>query len=186
MNLNLKKSNDGTVVRVGEVRFSYARVFEPYAPPDSNQKPKYSVCVLIPKTNTEAVSLINNGIAAAAKNGADKYWSGKIPANLKKPLRDGDEEHPDDPEYAGMWFLNARNERKPGVQVFEDGLRYDTEDPDEFYSGCWGGVVLTLYSYNAPGNKGVGVSLGNLIKTRDDTRLSGSRESSDDSWGDLE
>ena len=186
MNLNLKKSE--TSIRIGEVRFSYAHVFEPNpdAVDSKTGKCKYTCAILIPKTNTEAIKLIEEATAAAAQKGKEDKWGGKIPATIKKPLRDGDlEKADDDPTYEGMMFLNCSNLRKPGVQVLDDGIRYEAT-PDDFYSGCWGGVILTFYPYDFSGNKGVGVSLGNCIKTRDGERLSGGGESVDTSFADLE
>ena len=104
MGLNLKKSD--TSIRIGEVRFSYARVFEPYKQ-EGSEVAKYSCCILVPKTNKEAIKLINDAVDAAAQAGAQDKWKGKIPATLKKPLRNGDDEHPDDPTYEGMMFFNC-------------------------------------------------------------------------------
>ena len=182
MGLNVKKSD--TSIRIGEVRFSFPRVFTPGSVDDNSPK-KYSCSILIPKSNTEAIKLIEEATAAAVKRGAEKYWSGKAPANLKKPLRDGDFDREDDPAYEGMWFLNASNPRKPGVQVLEDGMRYDAIE-DDFYAGCYGAVTLDFYPYNKNGNRGVAVSLGNLIKLRDGERLSGGGESVDNSFSDLD
>lgn len=187
MGLNLKKSD--TSIRIGEVRFSYAYVFEPNpkAVDSKTGKLKYTCSILIPKTNKEAIKLVEEATDAAAHEGAEKHWKGKIPANIKKPLRDGDEEKADeDPSYAGMMFLNCSNLRKPGVQVLDDGMRYEATE-DDFYSGCWGAVTLNFFSYDTSGNRGVGASLGNCIKLRDDERLGGSGgESADSSFADLD
>ena len=187
MGLNLKK--DETSIRIGEVRFSYAYVFEPNpkAIDSKTGKCKYTCCILIPNTNKEAIKLVSEATDAAAKTGAEKYWKGKVPATIKRPLRDGDLEKADeDPAYEGMMFLNCSNLRKPGVQVMDDGMRYEAT-PDDFYSGCWGAVTVTFFPYDNNGNKGVGVSLGNCIKLRDDERFSGSGgESADSSFADLD
>lgn len=181
MGLNVKKSD--TAIRIGEVRFSFPRVFTPVKNEDTG-KSKYSCAILIPKANEEALKLIENAVAAAAKKGAEKYWSGKIPNNIHKPLRDGDFDREDDPAYKDMMFLNASNSRRPGVQVLDDGMRFDATE-DDFYAGCWGAVTLDFYPYDAKGNRGVAVSLGNLIKLRDDERLAGGGESVDSSFSDL-
>ena len=182
MGLNLKKSD--TAVRIGEVRFSFPRVFTPVKNEETG-KSKYSCSILIPKDNKEAIKLVEDATAAAAKKGAEKFWSGKIPNNLKKPLRDGDFDREDDPAYEGMMFLNCSNTRKPGVQVMEDGMRYDASE-DDFYAGCYGAVTLEFYPYDQRGNRGVGVSLGNLIKLRDGERLAGGGESAESSFSDLD
>ena len=184
MALNMKKSDDGTSIRIGEVRFSFAKVFTPVKNEETG-KEKYSCSIVISKDNTEALTLVNNAIAAAAKIGAEKYWSGKVPPTLKKPLRDGDNDRPDDEAYENSMFLNASNPHKPGVQVLEDGIRFDANEED-FYSGCYGAAVLSFYPYDKKGNRGVAVSLGNLIKLRDGERLSGGGESADSSFSDLD
>ena len=183
---NYAKQINDTTIRVGEGRFSYAYVWEPKKNEDGTQG-KYSTCFLIPKTQKESLALCEKAIAAAAKAGAEKNWKGKIPANLKTPLRDGDEEHPDDPVYEGMMFFNCSNTKRPAVCVYDEDLGAASEalDEEEFYSGCWGAVIVTFYSYDKNGNRGVGASLGNVIKTRDDERLSGSNLSIDTSFGDM-
>lgn len=183
MGLNLKKTD--TSIRIGEVRFSYANVFVPKKNEDGDGEAKYSCQILIPKSNKEALKLIEEATAAAADKGKEIKWNGKIPALLKKPLRDGAEKEDDDPTYEGMMFLNCSNRRKPGVQVLDDGMRYEANE-DDFYSGCWGAVTLDFYPYDHKGNKGVGVSLGNCIKLRDDDRLGGGGESVDSSFADLD
>ena len=185
-NYNKVIGNDGTTVRVGEGRFSYAYVWEPKKNEETGVS-KYSVSFLIPKENKESIKIVEAAIAEAAKKGAEKFWSGKIPANLKKPLRDGDEDRPDDPVYKGMMFFNASNQNKPCVCVKDEDLGTVVEafDTEEFYSGCYGAIICSFYPYNKNGNRGVAVSLGNVIKTRDGDQLSGSKMSVDASFGDL-
>ena len=62
MNFNKKLSE--TSVRIGEVRFSYAHVFEPRS--TNGGDPKYSVSILIPKSNTGAVKLIEDAVKKIA------------------------------------------------------------------------------------------------------------------------
>jgi len=185
-NYNRVNNTDGTAIRIGEGRFSYAYVFEPRMNEETGVA-KYSCSFLIPKENKEAIKLVENAVAAAAKKGAEKYWSGKVPANLKKPLRDGDVEREDDPVYEGMMFFNCSNARKPHVCVLDEdlGAVVETSDEEEFYSGCWGALTAEFYPFDKKGSRGVAVSLGNVIKTRDGDRLSGSAESADSSFGDL-
>lgn len=182
MGLNLKKSD--TSIRIGEVRFSFPRVFTPGSVDENSQK-KYSCSILIPKENKEAIKLIDEAVDAAANKGAEKYWKGKVPANIHKPLRDGDFDREEDPAYEGMMFLNASNTRKPGVQVREEGVRFEATE-DDFYAGCYGAVTLDFYPYDKNGNRGVAVSLNNLIKLRDGERLAGGGESADSAFSDLD
>ena len=119
-------SRNGTKVITGEVRFSYLHVFEPYAG-EVGQKPKYSVSLLIPKSDKKTIALIQEAVSEATDLGQTTKWGGKVPKNLKLPLRDGDEEKADEhPEYEGMYFINASSERQPGLvdshkqEIFSD------------------------------------------------------------------
>lgn len=171
-----------TNIRIGEVRFSYAHVFEPQK--DDEGKDKYSVAVLWPKTATAITKLVEEAVAAAKEKGKTSKWGGKIPANAKSPIRDGDTEREDDEAYAGMYFLNCSSKQKPGVRVLENGKVVEALDMEDFYSGCWGAVTLNFFPYDSKGNKGVGAGLNNVIKTRDDERLAGGA-SADQDFGDL-
>ena len=83
-----------TKVTTGTVRFSYLHVFEPWAAQEGQEK-RYSVCLLIPKSDKKTLSKIKEAIEAAKKEGAANKFKGKT-AGLKLPLRDGDEERADD------------------------------------------------------------------------------------------
>ena len=93
-----------TKVVTGIVRLSYANVWEAVAINDG--KPKFSVSLIIPKSDTKTVEAINAAIDAAIKEGAAKF-GGKIPnkAALKLPLRDGDVELEDDEAYKNSYFV---------------------------------------------------------------------------------
>ena len=177
-----KKIKD-TSVRIGEVRFSYTAVFQPKKNDDGTPS-KYGVCIIIPKEDTETVNLVKEAIDAAKQRGKLEKWGGKIPANVKSCLRDGDIDREDDGAFAGCYFLNASSRNKPGVKVLEDGVVSDALDEEDFYSGCYGAVTLDFFPYESSGNKGVGAGLNNVIKTRDGDRLSGGR-SADEDFADL-
>lgn len=182
--MNYNKSTGETSCRLGEVRFSYPNVFVPRD--DNNGKAKYSCCVLISKDNTAAIDLLTQKINAAKALGKTKCWEGKIPAVLKGPLHDGDEERHDDPAFAGHYFFNCSSVNKPGVAVLDAGLLTDAiPGGDDFYAGCYGAVVINLFPYSNSGNRGVGVGLTNVVKTRDGERLAGGSASVEDSFGDL-
>lgn len=177
-----KKIKD-TSVRLGEVRFSYTAVFQPKKNDDGTPS-KYGVCIIIPKEDTETVNLVKEAIDAAKQRGKLEKWGGKIPANVKSCLRDGDIDREDDEAFAGCYFLNASSRNKPGVKVLEGGVVSDALDEEDFYSGCYGAVTLDFFPYESSGNKGVGAGLNNVIKTRDGDRLSGGR-SADEDFADL-
>lgn len=183
MSKNYNKRLSDTSARLGEVRFSYAHVFEKYDSNGDADKAKYSVCLLIPKTDTETVNMVKECIAAAEEKGKSSKWGGKIPAKRNSPLRDGDEEEKGG-EYEGMYFMNASSRNTVGVRVLENGKVVEALDQDDFYSGCWGAAAVNFFAYDSNGNKGVGVGLNNVIKTRDDKRLSGG-SSADADFGDM-
>jgi hypothetical protein len=180
---NYNKRIGDTTIRLGEVRFGYVHVFAPRKNDDGTDG-KYGLQILIPKTNTQAVKLIEEAAEAAKQKGPKSGWGNKAAAakKLTANLRDGDEEKEGDPTYEGMWFINANTPttQKPGVRVLENGTVSEALDGDDFYSGCWGAVTVSMYAYSNSGNIGIGCALNNAIKTRDDERLSGSTNADQD------
>lgn len=171
---------NSTKVVTGKVRFCYANVFEAVAM-NEGETPKYSVCILIPKTDTQTIDKINKAVEAAKQAGkakiADK--NGKIPSTLKTPLRDGDEERGDDPAFEGMYFINANSSRKPSIV---DADLNPIMNKDEFYSGCWGRASINFYAYNVQ-SKGVAAGLNNLQKLEDGESLMGGSSAEEDFGG---
>ena len=101
MSKNAKISNPMKVITGADTRWSYANVWEPKS--INGGTPKYSVSLIIPKSDTKTVAKIKAAIEAAYKEGEAKLkGNGKsVPALsvLKTPLRDGDAERPDDEAY---------------------------------------------------------------------------------------
>ncbi len=166
-----------TKVVTGLVRFSYAHLNEPYSNEEGKEK-KYSTAILIPKTDKLTLGRIERAVEAAIEQGKSK-WGGKVPpaSKLKKPLRDGDEEKPDDPNYAGMMFLNCSSKQKPGIV---DANRQQILDADEIYSGMYGFVSLNFFPYDSNGSKGVGAGLNNVMKAKDGEKLGGGSSAEED------
>lgn len=168
--------NTATKVITGKVRLSYVRVWEPE--PDDNGVLWYSTAILIPKSDKETLRKIKSCTDAAAEQGKSK-WGGRIPSSLKKPLRDGDDERPDDEAYAGHYFLNAKSKNKPGIAKpigkGSDGKTKFQEitDTTEVYSGCYVKVSLNFYPFDTKGNKGIAVGLNNIVKVQDGEPLAG-------------
>ena len=163
-----------TKVTTGEVRFSYAHVFEPQSIEGS--EPKYSVSILIDKDDKKTLARVKKAIEAAKQAGAAKF-GGKVPANLKLPLRDGDVDREDDEVYAGKYFIKANCKTKPGLI---DKAGNPIIDSTEFYSGCYGHASITFYAFNTSGNKGIACGLNNIMKTRDGEALGGRAKAEDD------
>lgn len=163
------------------VRLSYVNIFKPRASEDGKE-PKYSVCIMFPKTDTALKKIFDRALDQTAKDDAQK-WGGRVPSNLHYPIHDGDEEKDvvQNPEYKGMWYFNASSTRKPGVL---DENMDEMLDPNELYSGCWARVSVNFSGYNNSGNKGIGAYINNIMKLKDDTRLGGSFASAEDDFGD--
>lgn len=166
-----------TRVVTGEVRLSYAHLFEPQSIQGS--KPKYSVSLIIPKSDRETIGKIERAIDAAIEAGIGKF-GGKRPnkAALKLPLRDGDTER-DDEAYAGCFFINANSTLPP--EVVDQDLN-PVLSPAEVYSGCYARVSLNFYAFNTNGNRGIACGLGNVQKLRDGEPLGGGRTSAADDF----
>jgi len=179
-------NNQTTKVITGKVRLSYAHVFEPASVDGGDEK--YSTAILIPKTDKETLRKIKEATDAAKELGKSK-WNGKIPANCKTPLRDGDSERPDDETYAGCYFLNASSKNKPGIAKpigkGADGKTKFQEitDTTEVYSGCYAKVSLNFYPFDTKGNKGVAAGLNNIVKVQDGDFLGGRSNVNDDFAG---
>lgn len=155
---------------IGLVRFSYVHVWEAVAiSDDANAKKKYSVSLILPKSDTKSINIVKAAIQNALQASIGKL-GGKIPAVWKNPLRDGDTERPDDEAYKGCYFINATSQQKPGIV---NAQRQPITDPDEFYSGCYGYASVNFFAFNANGNKGVACGLNNLMKTKDGESLGG-------------
>lgn len=167
--------NTDTKVITGKVRLSYAHLFKPTAISEG-QEPKYSVCLLIPKSDKATLSKIKKAIEAAKQQGVS-LWGGKIPANLKVPIRDGDEERPDQEEYVGCYFINANSKLKPGIV---DRRLDEILDSTEVYSGCYARASINFFPYNQAGNRGIGCGLNNIQKLEDGDYLGGRSRPEDD------
>ena len=174
-----QKSN--TKVVTGIVRLSYEHVWEPASINGSN--PKYSVSLIIPKSDTKTIAAISAAVDAAIKVGMAKL-GGKVPPKgaLKLPLRDGDAER-DDEAYKGAYFVNANSTTAP--QIVDKAVQ-PILDRTEVYSGCYARVSINFYAFNTNGNKGIACGLGNIQKVRDGEPLSGRTSAADDFATDLD
>jgi hypothetical protein len=179
MSKNVKISNPMKVITGVDTRWSYANVWEPKS--INGGTPKYSVSLIIPKSDTKTIAKIEAAIEAAYKEGEAKLkGNGKsVPALsvLKTPLRDGDAERPDDEAYKNAYFVNANSTTKPGVV---DADRNPILDSSELYSGIIGRASVNFYAFNSNGNRGIACGLNNIQKLADGTPLGGHSRAEDD------
>ena len=168
-----------TKVVTGPVTFSYLNCWDPKAV--NGGTPKYSVSLVIKKSDTKTIEKIEAAMRAAYEEGQSKLkGNGKsVPSYdmLKKPLRDGDLERPDDPVYANSYFINCNSTTPPGIV---DADRNPIMDRTEMYSGVIGRASINLYAFNSQGNRGIAAGLNNLQKLRDGQPLGGKTRAEDD------
>lgn len=171
--------NTTKVITGKDTRFSFCHIWEPESINGSD--PKYSVSLIIPKSDTVTIEKINTAIRAAYEEGASKLkGNGKsVPAlsALKTPLRDGDVDRPDDEAYANSYFVNANSKDKPGIV---DAACQTIIDRGEVYSGVYGRASINFYAFNVNGNRGIACGLNNLQKLRDGEPLGGRSRAEDD------
>ena len=171
--------NPTKVITGPRTRWSYANIWEVKS--INGGAPKYSVSLIIPKSDTKTVEAIKKAIKAAYDEGQTKLKgnSKTVPSfeNIRKPLRDGDAERPDDEAYKDSYFVNANSSTAPGVV---DAARNPILDRSEVYSGVYGRASINFYAYNTNGNKGIACGLNNLQKISDGEPLGGKRRAEDD------
>lgn len=171
--------NPTKVITGPNTRWSYANVWDPKS--INGGAPKYSVSLIIPKSDKVTVEKIKSAIKAAYEEGESKLkGSGKsVPSLsvLKTPLRDGDLERPDDEAYKNAYFVNANSAAAPGIV---DADRQQIIDRSEVYSGVYGRASINFYAFNSNGNKGIACGLNNLQKIKDGEPLGGKSRAEDD------
>ena len=176
----MAKFNNPTKVITGvNTRWSYVNAWEPKS--INGGAPKYSVSLIIPKSDTKTLEKIRTAIQAAYEEGQSKLKGNgrSVPAisALKTPLRDGDAERPDDEAYANSYFVNANSGTAPGIV---DADRNPILERSEVYSGVYGRASINFYAFNSNGNKGIACGLNNLQKIRDGEPLGGKSRAEDD------
>jgi ABC-type glycerol-3-phosphate transport system substrate-binding protein len=171
------------VITGKDTRWSYANVWEPKS--INGGTPKFSVSLIIPKSDTKTIDAIKKAIEAAYKEGEAKLKgnSRSVPAleAIKTPLRDGDLERPDDEAYKNSYFINANSTTPPGIV---DASVQPILTRSEVYSGVYGRASINFYAFNSNGNRGIACGLNNLQKIRDGEPL-GSRATAESDFADF-
>lgn len=162
-------------VVTGLVRFHYVNVFEPRESLEGGP-PKYGACLIIRREDRETLDKINRAVEEATKICREQGMD-VTAQSFKLPLRDGDRERADKPEFTGQYFINATSKYKPELV---DENCFMITDPKEFYSGCYGRAAVRFFPYSKGGNWGVGCSLYNVQKILDGKELSVRISAADD------
>lgn len=167
-----KKTNPMKVITGKDTRWSYANVWEPKSINDGPAK--FSVSLIIPKSDTVTINKIQTAIETAYREGENKLKGNdkSVPplAELKTPMRDGDAERPDDEAYKNSYFINANSGIAPGIV---DRNLNPILTHSEVYSGVYGRASINFYAFNSHDNKGIACGLNNLQKIRDGEPLGG-------------
>ena len=167
-----RTGNPAKVVTGKKTRFSYCNVFEPKS--INGGAPRYSVCLLIPKSDKATADRLRAAVKAAYEKDKDhlKNKNGSVPPMeaIKLAIRDGDIDRPDDPAYANCIFVNANTDRKPDLYDADGNVIMDRS---EIYSGCYGRASINFYVFNTNGNRGIACGLNGLQKIRDGEPLGG-------------
>lgn len=169
-----------TSVTTGICRLSFPNLFTAKGS-NLNPEPRFSTDVLIPKSDTATVSAISAAIQAATAEGAEKLWNGKVPTNLKTPLKDGDER--DDPNYKGHWILRPWSKEAYPPKVMDANLQ-PIVDQSEIYGGVYARVNVNFYPYDFNGQKGINCGFdAGVVKVKDGEAFGGGRTSAEDAFG---
>lgn len=162
-------------VMTGKARLSYVHLNQPYA--NNGGDPKFSVTILIPKSDVATKKRIDAAIEAACESGAREKWGGR-PPRVAIPVYDGDGTRPSDgapfgAECKGHWVFTASAKADRAPQLFDE-QRNPIMDGRDLYSGVYGRCIVSFFPYAAQGKKGVGVGLEAVQKIADGEPL-GSR-----------
>ena len=173
-------------VTTGEVRMSYVHLFKPYAAMQGREE-KYSVTVLVPKTDTETMNRIRAAIEAAKQKGVSDKWNGQCPPIVSDPVHDGDGVRPSDglpfgAECKGHWVFTASAKADYPPEIV-DMRGNPILNQSEVYSGMYGRVNVTFFPYAFGSKKGIGCGLGPVQKLRDGEALGGSAPSAAQVFG---
>lgn len=170
-------------ITTGKVRASYVSIFQPKAPQGGGE-PKYSVTLLIPKTDVVTINSIYAEIEKAKQEGVQKVFGGHIPPVCKIPLHDGDGVKPTSgepfgEECKGHMVITASAKMQPSIVGLD---MQNIINPADVYSGCYIRANINFFAYNTNGNKGIGCGLNAVQKIEDGEPLT-ARVSAEEAFG---
>lgn len=174
-----------TKFTTGVIRGSYLNVFKAKLPqnPKPGDEPKFSMVVLIPKTDTVTLDKIKKAQEAAI----NLKWVSKRPPKIDSTLHDGDGVKPSNgedygDECKGCMVMSVSSKFKPQII---DRQGNEIIDPSEVVSGDYFKVSLNAYGYDFSGKRGVSFGLGNLLFWEKGESLGGTSRATDDFADDI-
>lgn len=175
-----------TKVTTGKIRFSFVNLFEAKEPQGGGE-PKYSMTLLIPKSDIDTMSKIKAAMTEARENFCRRNGANALPERPNNTLHDGDgmrdNGEPFGPECKGHYVITVSNKQKP---IVVDAYRNPITDPSEVYSGAFGRAAINFYGYSRNGKKGISASPLSVQKLHDGTSFGniGSADDFDDDFKD--
>ena len=145
----------------GIVQLSFSHIWEPIS--FHSEAPKYRTTVIVRKDDVKTLSVIQNAIDEAIREGEEKFGeSFQAEEGIRLPLRDGDVT-PEPNSYPGACWLNASSTEAP--EIVDQQLN-PIENHDMVKSGDFVRVSLDVFPYAFNGNYGVACRLGNIQLVR--------------------
>lgn len=161
-------------VTTGKVRLSFCHIWQPMEPQNGQGEAKYSVTILIPKSDQQTLNAIYNEMETVKQQGIVSKWGGVLPPIVKNPLYDGDGMRPSGEPFGeeckGCMVITASSKSQPAVV---DLNVQPIINQSEVYSGCYARVSLSFFAYAQNGNKGLGCGLNCIQKIEDGEPLAG-------------
>lgn len=147
-----------TKVVTQEVRGTYLNLWDP-RPVADGAEPKFSMTLLIPKSDTQTLAKIK----AAQEAAISKKWP-KRPAKVDMTMHDGDGVKPSNgepfsPECKGHMVMSVSSKQAP--QIVDQRVQ-PIVDRGLFVSGDYFRVSINAYAYDVSGKKGVSFGLNNV------------------------
>jgi hypothetical protein len=174
-----------TSIVTGTARASYPNVFAPKAV-KPGQKEKYSISLVFLKSDKVTFAAAKKAILAAyeaEKNGKLKGKTLEILQQTGKlPLKDGDVMKPNDPVYAGCYYINCTSPSRPKLL---NQRKEQITSEDEFYAGVYCRASINFYAYNVDGGIGISAGLNNIQKVKDGEKIS-SRPTAEQEFDEIE
>jgi hypothetical protein len=174
-----------TKCRTPEFLVSYPAVFEARAV-EPGQDPKYSISMLFDRSSVDLTEMQEKAWNAAInKFGMEKAQQLQEAGMLRSPFRDGTLDKPNDTNYDGKTFCNARSKDKPEVVEIAGNKVVPIVEPVNFYAGCIAVATVTFFGYDTAGNRGVAIGLDNVCKIEDGERIGGGRRPAKDDFAEF-
>ena len=181
MNKNIPTNNK---IQINNVLFEYVHLTQPYAF-SQNEKPKYSVTLLIPKQNNQYNNNINlyyagilqkirNAISEAYNIATQTIWKKitQIPdlqTLESKILHDGDTKN--NSTYHGYYYIKASRNTTRLVTAIDNNNQVIQDEQQtlqylsQIQNGDWGNAYLAIKGYSINNHQGIDIYLDAVQKT---------------------